>query len=453
MIQLERKDEQTLKLIRELGEAAEHRLDLYLFIPGELNVDSQIIPEQEFYLQGIYVKRTYSSKAQLAPLVQSRLISRSAAQSDRADPKYRLSLSLYAYQYANALEGAARSLLSDEEVSREDIGELLELIATILKRLRRNVPKDPGLSRYNVNIDNYLSWQTEQQLLMLATKLPFADDQMDLRDLLIKVARREHTYRAEREYNSVSVNDDSTRMSNKMRLLRRLIEYPITFKRKSQELGVGEQRWLKAIVAAIIMTFVSFLLFESRMMLGDITATFLLVAALLYGLREFFRDDIRQKLWLWLRKGRPKWKHTYMDVNSEQTTGRSLEWIDYMTFDELPEDVRKARRGGAAQRGETVLHYRNDSKMTPTRFLSGYAETRESIVLDLDLFMRVMNPSSHPVYRLDNQDIIEENVEKRYVLNLVVRDVEGDGRVILQRWRIIINHNRIIDVELSDELK
>ncbi|RUO31255.1 hypothetical protein [Aliidiomarina soli] len=449
MIHLARYDEQSVRLTRELGDKAEHRLDLYLFIPGELNVDSQLIPEQEFYLQGIYVRRTYSSSAQLSPLVQSRLISRSRGQQDRADPKYRLSVSLYAYQYTNALESAARALLANSEVKRDEIGELLELSATILRRLRRNVPKDESLSRYHVNIDNYLSWQTEQQFLLLAARMPFADDQQDLKDLLIKVARREHKHREEQEYNSKAVNDDSTRMSNKMRLLRRLIEYPVTFKRRTQELGVGEQRWLKAAVAAVVMTFVSFLLLESRLLVGDITAMFLVIAAFLYGVREFFRDDIRQKLWLWLRKGRPKWRHTYLDVNSEQTIGRSLEWIDYQSFDDLPEDIRTARQGNTPQRGESILHYRNDSKMLPTRFLSGYAQTRESIILDLDLIMRVMNPSTHIVFRLDNQEIIEDQVEKRYVLNLVARDVEGDGSVVIQRWRIVINHNRIVEVELS----
>lgn len=450
MLKLERKDEQTLKLTRELGEAAAHRLDLYIFIPGELNVDAQIISEQEFYLQGIIVTRTYSSRAQLAPLVQSRLISRSSSQSDRPDPKYRLSLSLYAHQYAIALEGATIALLGQDAVAREDVGELLDLSSTILKRLRRNVPKDDGLARYHINIDNYLSWQTEQQLLMLAARLRFADDQLDLRDLLIKVAKREHNYREEQRYNSSTLNNDSTRMSNKMRLLRRLIEYPITFKRITVELGLGEQRWLRALVAAVAMTGVSFLLFESRMLLGDLTAMFLLVAAFLYGVREFYREDIRQKIWAWLRKGRPKWRHTYTDVNSDQTIGRSLEWLDYVAYNELPDEIRKARRGSTPQRGESVLHYRNDSKMLPTRFLSGYVETRESIILDLDLIMRVMNPSSHSVYRLTDNDIVEENVEKRYVLNVVTRDVEGDGSVRLQRWRVTVNHARIIDVELSD---
>lgn len=450
MIKLERRDEQTLKLTRELGEAAEHRLDLYLFIPGELNIDAQIISEQEFYLQGIFVTRTYSSRAQLAPLVQSRLISRSTSQSDRPDPKYRLSLSLYAYQYAIALEGAVSSQLNQDAVTREDVGELLDLSSTILKRLRRNVPKDEGLARYHINIDNYLSWQTEQKLLKLATRLPFADDQQDLRELLIKGAKREYRYREEQRYNKSNVSEDSARMSNKMRLLWRLIEYPITFKRKTQELGIGEQRWLKASIAAVAMTLVSFLLFESRMLLGDLTAMFLVVAAFLYGVREFYREDIRQKIWAWLRKGRPKWKHTYVDVNSEQTIGRSLEWLDYLPYEELPDEIRKMRRSSAPQRGETVLHYRNDSKMLPTRFLSGYVETRESIVLDLDLIMRVMNPSSHSVFRIADQEIIEENVEKRYVLNVITRDVEGDGNIRLQRWRVIVNHAKIIEIELSN---
>lgn len=449
MIQLERKDEQTIKLIRELGEAPEHRLDLYLFIPGELNIDSQIVPEQELYLQGLVVQRTYSSKAQLAPLVQSRLISRTAGQGERPDPKYRLSLSLYAYQYVNALEGAVQQLLTRDNVSRDEIGELLELSSTILRRLRRHEPKDDNLRRYLINIDNYLSWQTEQQLLMLAARLPFADDQQDLRDVLVKVARREYKYRSDNEYNASRIENDPTRMSNKMRLLRRLIEYPVTFKRRSLELGTGEQRWLKAVVAAVAMTLVSFLLFESRLMLGDITVMFLIVAAFLYGTREFFRDDIRQKIWLWLRKGRPKWKHTYIDVNSDQPIGRAFEWIDYTTYNKLPDEIKAARKSSTPQRGESIIHYRNESRMLPARFLSGYAETRESLVLDLDLIMRVMNPSSFSVYRLDGQEVVEDQVEKRYVLNLIARDVEGDGRVIIQRWRIIMNHNRIIDVEVS----
>jgi hypothetical protein len=449
VILLERKDERTVKLTRELGQAAEHRLDIYLFVPGELNVSSQILPEQEFYLQGVHVRRTYSSNAQLAPLVQSRLISRSAGNNTRPDPKYRLSLSLYAYQYANALEGASRRLLGGDQVVREEVGELLHLSSTILKRLRRNVPKEEGLSRYHVNIDNYLSWLTEQQFLMLASRLPFEDDQFDLRELMIKVAKREHKHREVKEYNSKRINDDSTRMSNKMRLLRRLLEYPVTFKRRSRELGGGEQRFVKAGVAAVVMTLVSFFVFESRMLMGDVTAIFFLVVALLYALREFFRDDIRQRLWLWLRKGRPKWKHTYEDVNSEQVVGRSLEWFDYKDFRELPQDIRQARSSSTPQRGEKIIHYRNDSRMLPARFLSGYAETRESIVLDLDLLMRLMNPSTHEVYRLENNEILEESVEKRYVLNMVVRDVEGDGRVVLQRWKLVMNHNRILDVELA----
>lgn len=469
MITVERKDSFHLKISRVLQEETSHQLDLYLFVPGELGLNTYVISEEAFYHRAIHVKRTYYSDRNQLPLVLNRLVERGKLDSSQ----YRLNLSLYAYQYVVALEGATQALLdtaralrkaekrgeegaprpqaSDEEASLEPrLEEFAELVRSFLKRLRRQRPGDESLYRYYANIDNYLSWFTEQSLLALVAHLPRGGDYRETRERLLELCREEVAHREEQEYNSAQVTRDPTRMSNKMRLLRRLIEYPVTLKQRNQELGGGEEKAVKALATAVVMVFVSLGLLEAREVLGDITALLVLTMAVLYALREVFKDDLRNTLWRWLRKGRPKWRRQYLDPDRSSPVGRQLEWFDYKRFTKLDEDVKRVRKRNVAQREEVVLHYRSRSRMSPTRFLSGYEHTRETLTLDLSLIGRLMDKGNHHVYRLKDGQVSRESVEKRHQINLVIREEEG-GRPILQRWKVVMNRSKIVDLELVHE--
>ncbi|SFT98920.1 hypothetical protein [Halomonas saccharevitans] len=487
-ITVERRDSLHLKISRVLREESSHRLDVYLFVPAELGLNAHVLSEEAFYHGAIHVKRTYYSDRHRLPLVMSRL----AGKRLDAD-QYRLGLSLYAYQYvvamerstqtlldqarrtrkaekrvgdkaekrtgdkAETLEEAARSGASEDETAqagrlREQLEETLELSSGILRRLRRQEPSDESLHRYYANIDNYLSWFTEQRLLELIAHLPRGNDYREIRERLLGVCREEDDHRRKREYNAERVTRDPTRMSNKMRLLRRLIEYPVTLKQRSQELGGGEEKAVKGLATAVVMVFVTLGLLEARAALGDITALFVLALAVLYALREVFKDDLRVTLWRLLRRGRPKWRRQYLDANSNAVLGRQLEWFDYQRYPRLDEEIRRVRKRNMAQREEVVLHYRSSSRMSPTRFLSGYDRTRETLTLDLSPLARLMSKGSHHVYRLEEKgQVVREPVEKRHLINLVIREVEGNGTPLLQRWKIVMSRSKIVDVELVHE--
>ncbi len=480
MITVERKDSFHLKISRILQEETSHRLDVFLFVPGELGLNDHVISEDAFYHNAIYSKRTYYSDKHHLPLVLSRLASRGKLTSDQ----YRLSLSLYAYQYVVALERSTQTLQDTarkvkEEERRQDsreesnaegdspaaeservddtaapaarlseqLEELCELAQGILRRLRRNQPGSEKLHKYYANIDNYLSWFTEQQLLALVANLPRGKGFRSIRKRLLAICTAESDYREREEYNSRRVTQDPTRMSNKMRLLRRLIEHPVTLKQQSQELGSGEQKAVKGLATAVVMIFVSLGLLQARDSLGDITALFVLAMAVLYAMREVFKDDLRNTLWRWLRKGRPKWRRQYLDATSGALVGRQLEWFDYKRFSKLDEDIQRVRKRNVAQREEVVLHYRSSSRMSPTRFLSGYEKTRETLSLDLSLLARLMDKGEHHVYRLKDGQVSQESVEKRHLLNLVIREEGINTRPIIQRWKIVMSRSRIVDVE------
>lgn len=328
---------------------------------------------------------------------------------------------------------------------------MIDLSDGILKRLRRNQPNDEGLYKYFANIDNYLSWFTEQQLLALVAHMPRGGEFTDIRRRFISVCHREDEYRRDQEYNAERVIADPTRMSNKMRLLRRLIEHPITLKQQALELGSGEQRAVKALVTAVVMGFVSLGVLHLRSVLGDITALFVLAMALLYAMREVFKDDLRNTLWRWLRKGRPKWRRQYVDPTRNAIVGRQLEWFDYKQFASLGDDIQKMRRRTVAQREEVVLHYRSSSRMSPTRFLSGYEHTRETLNLDISMLTRLMSKGKHYIYRLKDGQAVRENVERRHLFNLVIRETGSESTSYLTRWKVVVSRSGIVDVAKVEE--
>ncbi|CAM3905466.1 hypothetical protein VRRI112168_05815 [Vreelandella rituensis] len=470
MISVERKNGFQLRLSRTLQEETSHHLDVYLFVPSELGLSTQVISEDVLYHSGVHVTRTYYSDEHHLPLVYSRLSSRNRLGTEH----YRLNLSLYAYQYVVAMERSTQAMLEnvrilrkawrDEELEKSDptqqrlgseledqLTEVSELSEGILKRLRRNRPKDAALHKYFANIDNYLSWFTEQQLLALVAHLPRGGEFSEVRRHFVELCRYESDYRQQHHYNAERVNRDPTRMSNKMRLLRRLIEYPITLKQRTQELGGGEQRAVKGLATAVVMVFVSLGLLYLRNYMGDVTALLVLAIALLYAVREVFKDDLRNTLWRMLRKGRPKWRRHYFDATHNVLVGRQLEWFDYTRFASLDEDIQRVRKRKVAQREEVIVHYRSSSRMSPTRFLSGYQHTRETLSLDIGMLTRLMGKEKHYIYRLKDGQAVRESVERRHLFNLVVKESGNGSSPLLARWKVVVSRSGIVVVEKVHE--
>ncbi|WP_456268014.1 hypothetical protein M1D97_12280 [Kushneria sp. AK178] len=447
MVSVERREGFNIKISRVLKEATEHGLDLYLFVPGEIDLHRNVVPEGSFYHNAIHLKRTYYSNQRHLPLAHSRL-----ARRDRSSPeRYRLSLSLYAYQYVVALERLIAPLEGDpDRVDAEALEEIVELARNVPRSMRRNRPEDDNQLKYFINIDNYMSWITEQRLLKLVAGLPGDDDaQARLRHSLLEICRFENRYRHERQYNSSRAARNPSRISNKMRLLRRLIEYPVTLKQKNRELGAWEERGVKALATGLVMLVISVMMIEARSLVGDLTLRFVLILALLYAMREVFKEDLRNTLWRWLRRGRPKWRRQYFDVHSNEMVGQQREWLDYVRFKRLDDDIRATRGGSVTQREEVILQYRSRSRMLPIRFLSGYEETREIMMLDLSMIANLLEDSHHHVYQLQDGEVSREMVERRYQLNLVARSIRGARETTVQRWKINMSRSGIVDIEES----
>lgn len=420
-------------------------MDVYLFIPGELGLTPEVLSESAFFYSSITQKRAYYSDKTLLPLVHSRLAKRGRLSTTQ----YRVSLSLFAYQYVIALDKAVSSLNKNDsdDVTADEVDEVIELALDILKKLRRSIPYEENLKRYYANIDNYLSWYTEQKFLSLVSHMPRGSEYSTIKERLLTLCDKETAHRKLNRYNSAKVREDVTRLSNKMRLLRRLIEHPIVLKEKTTSMGKNVKRAVKGVATGLVMVVVTTTVILARDFLGEITASFIVAMSFIYALREIFKDDLRDILWRWLRKGKPKWKRRYYDPTTNKSVGHKLEWLDYANFSKLADRIQSIRKKRVVQREEQILHYRSHTEMSTSTFMSGYEETRETLSISLRALTRLMDKGSNKIYRLNEGQVSRESVEKRHLLNLIIKENNHDNEPTYYRWKIVMNRSKIVDIE------
>ncbi|MEF1291340.1 hypothetical protein QTO00_16160, partial [Vibrio sp. M260118] len=99
------------------------------------------------------------------------------------------------------------------------------------------------------------------------------------------------------------------------------------------------------------------------------------------------------------------------------------------------------------QREEQVLHYSSQTVMSTSKFMSGYEETRESLLVSMREITRLMDKTSNKVYVHNNGQVSRESVEKRHLINLIARENNHDGEPKYYRWKIVLNRSKIVALE------
>ncbi len=444
MITVDKHDAITLKISYAMSKTKTADLDIYLFVPGEIEFTGNVLSESEFYYNCIAQKRAYYSNENLLPLVHSRLAQRGRLSTNQ----YRVSLSLFAYQYVNALNREVKLLVQKSDVvTGDEVDSVIELSLDILKRLRRTIPYDETLKRYYANIDNYLSWYTEQKFLTMVAHLSREGEYKTIKDRLIVLAEKEKAHRALNHYNSSKADSDINRLSNKMRLLRRLIEHPVVLNQRLIPLGQNLKRMVKGVATGLVMIFVTITAVSARDYWGEITASFIIVMSLIYALREIFKDDLRDMLWRWIQKGKPKWRRDYIDPSTHKTVGHKIEWLDYKKLADLPDRITKIRKKRIVQREEKIIHYHSETEMSTSRFMSGYEATKDTLHIDFREISKLFDRNSGKIYVLNNGQVVRERVEKRHLFNLIIKENNHSDSPAYYRWKIVLNRNKIVDIE------
>jgi len=450
-VKLSQDENLSIKLTHQLLPQVQQRIDLYFSLPVEMGISPSTLNAENFFYSNIKSHSAYYSDQLHLPLVRSRFISqRFEGESEGEQSDYRLNLNLYCYQLKIALDVDIKQTLklkSAEEFYPAAI-ELAEQIAKLLRKLRRYTPKDRKLSSFFENADNYLSWHVEQSFLKLVSKGPKSSDFTIEREFLVSYCREESNYRIDCKYNSQVTLDDPNRITNKMRLLQRLIEYGVVFQKQTRYLDLNLKRLVRGGVTAVIMAFVMVLVLNARSNFTEVTVALIAFLGLIYGLRETFKEDLTGLIWRKIQKGRPKWQNLFShSVNKKRILSQTL-WLEYIANKDLPKTVNSLyqKRRQQNKQAAHLLHFRCDNKVLAKEFLPGYDEIQQQVFFNLTPFVRFLKKGAGRLYSLDGQKISSQGVERRYQINLILRNINTEGEH-LQRFKITLNRSEIVNIE------
>jgi hypothetical protein len=446
-INLTQDENLSIKVSYQLLPSDHQRLDLYFSLPDEMGIGPKTLEEEHYFHNSIQSHSAYYSDQLHLPLVRSRFISQQKGeQSD-----YRLNLNLFSYQIRIALDTDIKQTikLKDSNDFYPQAIVLAEQISVLLKKLRRYTPPDQKLRAYFENADNYLSWQVEQSFLKLLSRAPKSSDFSSERNFLLALCRSENLYREENQYNSQVTLADPNRITNKMRLLQRLIEYGVVFQKEVKSLNSNLKRIVRGTVTAIIMAFVMLLVLNARTNFTEVTIALVAMLGVIYGLREIFKEDITRMIWRSIQKGLPKWKIIYShSVNKSRVASQAI-WLEYIGNKDLPKPVDKVfqMRRQQNKQAAQLLHFRSDTKVNEKSFLHGYDEIQQRIYFNLTPFIRFLKKGEGRLYSLDNSKITKQAVERRYQINVVLMHTDKQQQQQTQRFKITLNRSNIINIE------
>ncbi len=446
-IKLSQDENLSFKVSYQLLPQDTQRIDLYFSLPVEMGINSSTLTEENYFHSSIKSHCAYYSDQLHLPLVRSRFISKK--KGDKGD--YRLNLNLFSYQIRIALDTDVKQTLKLTSVD-EFYSQAIELaveITSLLKKLRRYTPPDEKLNSYFVNADNYLSWHVEQSFLKLLSRGPKSSEHTVEHKFLFDLCRNERDYRSDKHYNSAVTIEDPNRITNKMRLLQRLIEYGVVFQKQTRYLNAYLKRLIKGGVTAFIMAFVMMIVLNARSTFTEVTLMLVMALGIIYGFREIFKDDLTGILWRKIQRGLPKWKHVFKNTVRGDNVSNQLIWLEYIKNKELPEAVNSLfqQRRQQNKQAAHLLHFRCDSKVLIKKFLPGYDEIQEQIFFNLTPFVRFLKKGEGRLYSFEGQKILKHAVERRYQINLVLGKTDKHNRQYLQRFKITLNRSGIINIE------
>ncbi|CAM4245919.1 hypothetical protein [Pseudoalteromonas ostreae] len=443
-----RQDENLSFIIEpELSPRAEQRIDMYFSIPNEMGINPQTLTEESYFNNHFKSYLAYNANNIHLPLVRSRFVSKNKGEQQ----DYRQNLNLYCYQVRLAIDTDIKDTLKIEEVDEfyQRAIELSEQSQSLLKKLRRYTPDDEKLISFYTNADNYLSWHIEQSFLKLLDEGPRSSDYAKERTDLMNFCKAEQDYRQGLQYNSESTLQDANRITNKMRLLQRLIEHGVVLNRNTRYLNSYLKRLVKGTVTAIIMAFVMVVVLNARISFTEVTATLVIILGAIYGMREIFKEDITRVIWRAIVKGRPKWRFQFRNSVTKDKIATQYIWLEYTRFKHIPEDVRKifSKRRQQNKQAAQWLHFASEIRVNAKEFLPGYDSLQQTLQFSLAAFVRNLKKGEGKLYHLDNNKISKQSVERRYQLNVVL-SYQNDEEIKYQRYKITLNRSKIVSIEL-----
>ncbi len=446
MFFLKRKGDYELRLTRTVNTPGRHMMDLYLFIPPETSLSARTLPESQFFFGSV------DHRFGLMGLQGNDRAIKSDDSYALLSPYFEIANGSWLLRYKASM-GRLRQQVRSAETPAEPIARALRLSQAFAQRMRETQPTQNRQKRYLRQMDIYFSWFAEQFFLECMTLESYAGLDEELRQSIADFLQQEQAYRKEHDY----VHDfqgKPTALWNRMSLYDRLLEYPVSLRPKIAELGSGTRKLVKAGSTMVIMSMLTYLLFNVRSASQTLSVTLLLVIALAYGIRDMVREDMINVITRRLRQGKPRWKIRLRMPYTKQQVAQQLVWVDYWNLSDLPRAIADIATKSATSDDAQVICYR--SLLKPDKAALEHDEIRERLTLDFESLCEMIKVSRDRLFVCEEGEDSEfavqvHPIERQQDYHLLLVSTEpGQAHSSAQLWRLKLGSNGIVQCKSKD---
>ncbi len=472
-----------------LDPKSEYRVEMFMFVPSSLNVDSATHPRESFYsdihnyvrLKTPVLEVSDILVAEGSPLLrQERLLAEpqeGGLPAVQADLVYQAKLLACVFRgalrrFAQSVHRRCDLLAPDPAASprglEEEVDRMREGTLQVLQRFRaigEVVRKSEGLeekTRASLRlIDEYMSLTVEQFFRRAVTDmdaLPRSGVWVEVRKELMAEVIREEAYRRDRSLRSVlSPKGDNEEYLHRVGFLKKFCHNILFLKVRRDSRRQGWEEVLFAIAAGIAMTFATAVAFWAQVRFTQISLNFFLILVVGYMMKDRIKEGLRRIF----RSAASQYLFDRTTIITEpvgsQRLGVCKEKVDYVRGESVPDDIQRLRRAddfatvAQAELSEVIVRYQKEVILDAddlAQTATGSAGVTDIIRWNVQRLLRDMDDPELEMDYVDLEDLSIGRIRaaKAYQVDVAFRFTFDDGddkghRVEL--FRLVLDRNGI----------
>lgn len=442
----------------------DYHIDVFFFIPRNLQVDAQSYPKEKFYADLTDYLRLKTPEIHIADLAkEENNVFRSLAASLRnAGEDATEQLKMFCSVAKVAFRDGAGALLELPPAERaEQLSGYLDHVNTVLYRYRALRQEFPQEERFLVElfdlVDEFLSVTANAYKYQLWKQF---DADNNVIAVIRESAEREIAYRKERNYPSVpDPAGDNAELLYRESTMKKTMASVLYLKTAVRKAGVLLENIFLSVAAAIAMIFVTGIAFLWRgLFLEEFSLSFFIVWVVAY----MFKDRIKALLQQWFSSHRAAYAYDYnMKIYDamDRKVGVCRESMTFRSEKNVDPILRELRDRSALSRhvngplSENVLCYRKQIELFTKQCGTIYRTFQVDGINDIVRFnvrdwLRKMDNPVRPVYYPAADGSLGALKAKRlYHINMLIR-YGGNGQdERCMRFRLVLARNGIKSVE------
>ncbi len=418
-------------------------INIYLCIPkNQINISSGQIEESAWLHRGLITKRRYFGH-NLTLKAFSELLDKAFKKDKLKGIKiHRAELNALWHQYRLAITKEIKNIKSTDNL--KDIDYFIKNLHTVQEIFGNYNTHE---SSYVIDLENLINWyslQSLQRFLMFIEK----SDETRLNNFQDDIKAIIHRLYSRREKLGINTPNNSKELSQfleSLSLKKKALKFTDILKESVTTINYRYQVAVLGISAAAAMLALYILLINFGSADQEMTIPILIAIAFGYGLREIFKESIKNNLGNFYKQHFYIWKRIIKNAANQKHL--ATQWIAIRWLNERNHRKVEKKVGSANLRKHKILHYKSQSRLKKRSLPEGYEGLEESLIIDFSPFANQLLPTTNPIFipTQDNKGLRKIGALFKCYLIVAFNNTLEDYHIV----EFHINKDRIINLRMS----